>query len=216
MGATQFWKRARPHAENPGNELERRARSGTRGEIKEPRRALDASSGSVKWARGRVDGRGDAGSTRQQRRIRWWVVCALVPLAFAILQTPTAAVQPPARAEQFATQGPPPHAGHTTSTIRGGGETFGEGELAGEDVLTGGKNASGRRSGGRKLTDSNNDADGWAKDGTIRDELALAEGAQCPSLPARSRVHLVAQFGEPGLIPALELKGLYHTPSIKT
>ena len=180
MGATQFWKRARPHAENPGNELDRRARSGTRGEKEEPRGALDTSSGSVKWARGRVDGRGDAGSTRQPRRIRWWVVRALVPLAFVILHTPTAAVQPPARAEQFAPQVPPPHAGHTPSSLRDGGETFGEGELAGEDGPTGGKNASGRRSGGRKLTDSNNDADGWARDGTIRDELALAEGAQVP------------------------------------
>jgi len=176
MGATQFWKRARPHAENPGTELEGRARSGTRGDIEEPRGALDVSSGRVEWARGRVDG-----STRQQRRIRWWVVRALVPIACAILHTPTAAVQPPARAEQV----PPPHAGHTPSSLRGGGETFGEGELAGEDGLTGGKNASGGRK-GRKLTDSNNDADGWAKDGTIRDELALAEGAPRPRLPSRN------------------------------
>jgi len=38
------------------------------------------------------------------------------------------------------------------------------------------KNATSRRRGGRRLTDTNNDADGWPIDGTIRDELALWEG----------------------------------------
>ncbi|KAJ1494007.1 hypothetical protein T484DRAFT_1766819 [Baffinella frigidus] len=174
MGATQELKRARPHAENNGNEPASVERSGMRGKIEEPRGALDASSGSVKSggrARGR-DGCWDAGSTRQRRRIRWWIVRALVPIACAILQTPAAAVQPPARAEQLA---PQPHAGHTVESPLVGGGTAGE--LAGEDGLPAGeKNASVRHAGGRKLTDANSDADGWAKDGTIRDELALAEG----------------------------------------
>lgn len=178
MGATQELKRARPHAENNGNEPASVERSGMRGKIEEPRGALDASSGSVKSggrARGR-DGCWDAGSTRQRRRIRWWIVRALVPIACAILQTPAAAVQPPARAEQLA---PQPHAGHTVESPLVGGGTAGE--LAGEDGLPAGeKNASVRHAGGRKLTDANSDADGWAKDGTIRDELALAEGAKAP------------------------------------